>query len=399
MPRALGLGTYGDIHVAALPDGRFKARARFRDFDGKVRIVSRTSNTEKNAKADLREALATRRGAGGVDVSSSTRVSDLADLWLEQPHNWSTGTARTYGSVVNSSVKPTLGGLRLSEATPAVIARALNAVQAQHPSAAKTARACLSGMFGLAIAHGAVLSNPVRDAPTRITVRGKRARALTADEVEGLTDWLRTDERSHVDQDLSDLVDWLLATGARLGEACAARYDVNADGEPLINLERGTWEINATVVRIVGRGLVVQEATKSATGWRVIPIPPHALDMLTRRREEIRPAAADVVFGSPRARALRDPSNTAADLREALRRYRDETGVDLTWVTSHTFRKTVATRLEEAGFTPRQVADHLGHAHPSMTMDVYFGRAVARMDAAGVLDRRDTSAATGGVGR
>nr|WP_246405961.1 tyrosine-type recombinase/integrase [Modestobacter versicolor] len=34
------------------------------------------------------------------------------------------------------------------------------------------------------------------------------------------------------------------------------------------------------------------------------------------------------------------------------------------WVTSHTFRKTVATRLDEAGFTPRQVADQLGHANP-----------------------------------
>ncbi|WP_324276733.1 tyrosine-type recombinase/integrase [Blastococcus brunescens] len=43
-------------------------------------------------------------------------------------------------------------------------------------------------------------------------------------------------------------------------------------------------------------------------------------------------------------------------------------------VTSHTFRKSVATRLDEAGLSPRQVADQLGHANPSMTLDVYFGR-------------------------
>lgn len=44
------------------------------------------------------------------------------------------------------------------------------------------------------------------------------------------------------------------------------------------------------------------------------------------------------------------------------------------WVTSHTFRKTVATRLDEASMSARQIADHLGHARPSMTLDVYLGR-------------------------
>ncbi|HVV11428.1 tyrosine-type recombinase/integrase, partial [Amycolatopsis sp.] len=44
------------------------------------------------------------------------------------------------------------------------------------------------------------------------------------------------------------------------------------------------------------------------------------------------------------------------------------------WVTFKTLRKTVATLLDEAGLTARQIADILGHAHPSMTMDVYMGR-------------------------
>jgi integrase len=57
------------------------------------------------------------------------------------------------------------------------------------------------------------------------------------------------------------------------------------------------------------------------------------------------------------------------------------------WVTAHTFRKTVATRLDEAGLTPRQVAGQLGHANPSMTLGVYFGRHVVSAEAAQVLDR------------
>jgi len=53
-----------------------------------------------------------------------------------------------------------------------------------------------------------------------------------------------------------------------------------------------------------------------------------------------------------------------------LRRVFDRAGFD--WVSSHTLRKTVATRLDDAGLTARQIADHLGHARPSLTQDVYW---------------------------
>jgi integrase len=58
----------------------------------------------------------------------------------------------------------------------------------------------------------------------------------------------------------------------------------------------------------------------------------------------------------------------------------------LAWVTSHTFRKTTATLLDEAGQSPRQVADQLGQSRPSMTQDVYFGRRAANPEAASALD-------------
>jgi integrase len=65
---------------------------------------------------------------------------------------------------------------------------------------------------------------------------------------------------------------------------------------------------------------------------------------------------------------LRDPSNTRRALRQAL----DKAGFE--WVTSHNFRKTTATLLDEAGLSARVIADQLGHALPSMTQDVYMGR-------------------------
>ena len=55
------------------------------------------------------------------------------------------------------------------------------------------------------------------------------------------------------------------------------------------------------------------------------------------------------------------------------------------WVTFRTFRKTVATLLDEAGLTARKIADILGHARPSMTQDVYMGRQAVSRDGADAL--------------
>jgi len=68
-----------------------------------------------------------------------------------------------------------------------------------------------------------------------------------------------------------------------------------------------------------------------------------------------------------------------ADLRELFA----ECGCE--WVTSHVYRKTVATLMDLAGLPPRQAADQLGHAKVSMTQDNYFGRKVAKTGAAAVL--------------
>ena len=43
-------------------------------------------------------------------------------------------------------------------------------------------------------------------------------------------------------------------------------------------------------------------------------------------------------------------------------------------ITSHVFRKTVATMLDQTGVTDRAVADQFGHARVSLTKDVHLGR-------------------------
>ncbi|WP_432947830.1 helix-turn-helix domain-containing protein [Kribbella sp. CA-253562] len=66
---------------------------------------------------------------------------------------------------------------------------------------------------------------------------------------------------------------------------------------------------------------------------------------------------------------LQDSPNLASQLEAATESADADT---LSWITSHVFRKTTATALDDSGQTARQIADHLGHAKISMTQDNYL---------------------------
>ncbi|MDT4951257.1 MAG: hypothetical protein QOJ37_3852 [Pseudonocardiales bacterium] len=192
------------------------------------------------------------------------------------------------------------------------VVAALRAITERHgPSAAKSAKACLSGMFGLAIEDGGVAVNPVRESSARISVGKKSPRALAPEETTVLTQWFRSNDRA-VALDLPDLVVWMLATGCRTGEALALRHGPNSDGKPLLDLQAKTWEVNATVVRVPKEGLIVRPRPKTAPGWRVVPN--FAVQMVRDRGASSRRRA---VPGPPRAHLAR-PSNASGDLRQLL---------------------------------------------------------------------------------
>jgi hypothetical protein len=178
-------------------------------------------------------------GAGG-GVTADTRVRELAEVWLGAAEEWSTGAARAYKSMVKTQSGPSLGDLRLREVSPGVVNRALVAISERSGhGAAKSTRSALWGMFRLAVRDGAVPTNPVRDSGAKLrSTATKSPRASTADETGHLTGLLRGHPRA-VELDLLDLVDWMLATGCRIGEALATRVGPDRDGRPLLDLGPG----------------------------------------------------------------------------------------------------------------------------------------------------------------
>ncbi len=149
---------------------------------------------------------------------------------------------------------------------------------------------------------------------------------------------------------------------------------------------QGSVQVTWKLYRVRGKGLLRIPRPKSEAGEWLLPLPSFAVDMLRRRKlmasldREIGAGSSVPVFPHTSG-GWRDPSNTRRDLRDA------RGSSEFAWVTSHVFRKTCATILDEAGLTARVIADQLGHARPSMTQDVYMGRKVVNPANADALQR------------
>jgi integrase len=166
----------------------------------------------------------------------------------------------------------------------------------------------------------------------------------------------------------------MMATGMRIGEAAGLAWNA-------VDLDAGTVAVRAAVVRVTGQGLT-RKSTKTDTGLRTLILPSWCIDVLRARVARLDHTGSwrdRPVFPAPMG-GWRDPSNTQSDLRAAF----DNAGFD--WVTSHVFRKSVASVMDGAGLSSRAAADQLGHANTSMTTDVYFGRKVLATGAAAVLE-------------
>ncbi|MGL6236348.1 MAG: site-specific integrase [Segniliparus sp.] len=314
-------------------------------------------------------------------------------------------------------IKQALGGVRLGECNSLML---YNFLTTLNPGTAHHARSVLSGMFQHAITSGAIERNVIKDVPSTAKAArkkllksrpAKRPRALGSDEAEGLIRQLRASELPcppekngkqqpvkgycptvHAYAASADLVDiavMLNGTGLRIGELLGLLWSD-------IDFKAKTLTLSGKITRGTGRGLVREDFTKSGSAGLTIGLSPKIIAMLAERKKaqalgtrhgfvsatkiekgaELLPLVFPAKNGS-----LRDPNNT----HRQWRRVRVALGLD--WVVPHTFRKTVATSLEKQGFTAREIADQLGHAHVSTTQNHYFGRGEVRHDIAAALDK------------
>ncbi|WP_433871889.1 site-specific integrase [Saccharopolyspora sp. CA-218241] len=356
---------------------------KYRDADGVTRNVERSGPTrakaERRLKADLRDRLAPVRQVG---IGPDSRFQEAADLWLQEfeaavaDGTRSPTSLDTYSGRLKGIIIPALGQVRLREVTVFRLEQVCQAVKRnQSVDSARTVRTILSGICGLAVRYQAMTVNPVRHMGP-LEGRRKASRSLEPDEMRDLLAKLDSNERA-LRNDLPDLVRWYAGTGYRTGEALAVQWQH-------LDLDAGAVAWAGSLIRGKGTGLLINEG-KTDVSERALALPTWLVSMLRDRRarlaERFGVPLDDLdgpVFPNTKG-GLRDKHNTLARWRE----FRAE--AEYPWVTFKTFRKSVATVLDGAGLTAREIADQLGHSKVSTTQDVYMGRRVTSRKAAEAL--------------
>jgi integrase len=378
----LRIGAHGKIKRIYQGGGVWLARCRYRDTDGVTRVVQKLGPADEYDKygklaEDMLIAVVAERKRSGThgEIGPDTKVTELVEQHLARlaEDGRSPVTMSTY-RLTTTKLKKFIGGLRVGEASPARIDAALRSMRNAHGATmARQSKSILRGALQLAVLAIALGANPVRDVqPLRSKSQPKGAAALTADQLRDLLVKLQTSEFC-AKHDLSDPITLLVATGLRRSELLGLRWQD-------FDEKTGMLTITGKVIRVPGEGLLRIDETKSAAGRRTIPLPKFAIETLQNRRLLPYLGEQAVIFPST-AGTLRDPNNFAKEWRTA----REELGV--AHATTHSFRKTIATLIDDEGLSARIGADHLGHSHVSMTQDRYMARGRIHTQVADLLDR------------
>lgn len=385
---------------------RWRARATLRGHDGMTRDVTRVASTRKAAVAAVDVALAEfTRGSGSGAIRPATPFVTVAELWLveiERPEaRLSASTKRTYSDAVARYIDvkgSPIRGLSLTQVnSPARIRGLLQKIADEHGTAtARTTKTVISSILNFCVSDGVIEVNAARQVRPVVSAALPKAEARPRDTSRAFTAKERDDVIAFADtaarddaldprttrkrQAVADLVAFMGGTGARIGEARGLRWEHVATDFTYVRLH-GTKSRSARrrldlppwlAARMSQRVLTLQDSYRGAAK--------NAKATDTQTRSEVVAgfhAAADAVgvsgyvFPSPAhadGEKAWDQSNSSNAVREVL----DAAG--FTWATGHTFRRTVATRLGEAGTPLARIADQLGHADPAMTASVYLGR-------------------------
>lgn len=373
-------GEHGQITVKS-SGGIFFASAYVRDADGKRRRVERSSNKSvEDARRILQRHLTSRRAPlSGQAVTERTSLSELFELWIETKElidGVSDQTAQAYRDVWKVHGEQQLGALRVTELPTSRANSYLQ--QIGSPMQAKRLRMILSGMYGLVVRYDVLAVNPIREARTVKTER-KPARAATAAEFERVRAAVRdyTGRKAPGPRPgrlLAAFVELLAATGARPNEVLALRWsDVDLLADP------PTITIAGTLIdhgRIAGKPLHRQDARKGAAPPHTVLLPRFGVEALTALVAE---SGMDGPVFANRDGGWMSLTNMRRSLRASL-------PADLSWMTPHSLRRTVATVVRDAA-GPAQAQQQLSHAKLATTEAHYLQRQTRGPDVRAVLDR------------
>jgi integrase len=358
--------------------GRFYAATYVRDSDGRRRRVERSSSKSvEDARRILHRYLTVRRTPStGRPITARTTLSDLFEAWLATKvlgDGVKPQTADSYRAVWAKHGERQLGALRVTELKTSDAHQYL-----QGARQATTLRMILAGMFSLAVRFDVLAVNPIRETKTAKTAKTP-TRAANADEFSQI----RAAVQAYVQRPrpgprpgrlLPAFIELMAATGARPNEVLALRWsEVDLLGDP------PTVTITGTLIdhgRVAGKPLHRQETRKGDAPPHTVVLPSFGVDALASLVGE---SGMDGPVFTNRNGGWMSLSNMRRSLRDALPE-------ELSWVTPHSLRRTVATVVRN-DLGAEQAQQQLSHSKLATTEAHYLQRHTRGPDVRATLER------------
>ena len=312
-------------------DGRFQG---YVTIDGVKKYVYGRSreDVEKKIKEFLQNGIPQKKRR---KKGTSPTLSEWLDKWLElyKKPNLKPNSYVLIGNVLMQA-RAALGKKPLHLITAEELQAFLVSMKA--PRMRDLCLTYLSQAFHKAFILGLIKRNPC-DALEIKRATGEARHALTLPRQKIFREAIRGNK-------YETLCVLLMESGARIGELLALTpRDVDREKRMIF--------ISKNVVFIKGKK-ILQSTPKTAAGTRHIPIPPEAFDLLPLDGDPDKPIF-DFSYNS---------------VRLFFKRLSEKLGFT---VTAHILRHTYATRLEEAGISPKVIQYLMGHASLKMTKGVY----------------------------
>ncbi|MFB6608704.1 tyrosine-type recombinase/integrase [Agromyces sp. NPDC056379] len=371
----LTIGSFGDITTRILPSGRFEARTRYRDWDGRSRIVQATADSAKAAERALKERLAGRSELQPASrtghLTPDSAFGELVAYWLQDidlEGRISKTTRILYERNMRTLVLPVFEHLTLREIGVARCDRFIKEQARTSYNRAKQSRVVLRLALELAVRHEVLPANPMHHV-SRIHREARMPDSLTSLEVNAIRAAIAKWESGldHVsgprpDGQLGAIVEVMLGTSARIGEVLAIRRrDVDVTGPT------PTIRIAGTIISRHGEPTFRQDHPKTAKSRRIVALPSFTAEAVRRRLAVSRdPDPESLVFRSREGTPL-----TTANVRRQLRQVLGRAGIR--GVTPHLFRRTVATAVNDNA-SVELAAELLGHTDTKITVQHYIQR-------------------------
>lgn len=374
-------GTYGEIGLTPLPNGKVQANVQVRLSNGTYKRLRRVGTSTADATRKIKRAAAEATTTTDTDTLRTTStVRELVAEWLET-HEASPRSIEVYKSTAVNHIYPALGSLRLNEVRTSTVESFVRTL-ADRPATAKRARSVLSSAFAMAVRYDLVTVNPVRET-TAPKVERKDVRVFEGREMPAffamVDNYVQGKKPGPAVRALPfpNLVRFLAGTGVRLSEALAFRKE---------DIDLTTTPPTATV----------RPTKDGGESTRVVQLPTIAVDAVKRQ------IAATHDFSEwlfPTSRGTHVSKSTAERwIRSAREDWKDsEKAKDwpaVDWVTFHTFRRNVATLLADR-VSVQAATQQLGHADSVVTEHHYLARPKAGPAVADVLNEHLHGAESG----